>query len=68
MGMNFNQAISYLDSLHNNHVKFELSRIEAAVKAAAMPHLAYKTVHVTGTNGKGSTASFIASILNEARP
>ncbi|MEM9134961.1 MAG: Mur ligase family protein [Actinomycetota bacterium] len=27
------------------------------------PHRAYKVVHLTGTNGKGSTARFVASIL-----
>jgi dihydrofolate synthase/folylpolyglutamate synthase len=28
------------------------------------PHLAYKTFHIAGTKGKGSTACFIASILS----
>jgi dihydrofolate synthase/folylpolyglutamate synthase len=27
------------------------------------PHLAYRTIHVTGTNGKGSTASYITRLL-----
>ena len=27
------------------------------------PHAAYRTIHVTGTNGKGSTANYIAKIL-----
>lgn len=30
------------------------------------PHKAYKTVHVAGTNGKGSTTHTIASVLQEA--
>ena len=30
------------------------------------PHRSYKTVHIAGTNGKGSTSNFIASILQEA--
>lgn len=27
------------------------------------PHQAYRTIHVTGTNGKGSTATYITSLL-----
>lgn len=30
------------------------------------PHTAFKSVHVAGTNGKGSTAHMIASVLQEA--
>ena len=30
------------------------------------PHLAYKTIHVGGTNGKGSTSHTLAAILQEA--
>lgn len=30
------------------------------------PHTHYKTIHVAGTNGKGSTAHLLASILQEA--
>ncbi|MDR2843961.1 MAG: bifunctional folylpolyglutamate synthase/dihydrofolate synthase [Candidatus Symbiothrix sp.] len=30
------------------------------------PHTKYKTIHVAGTNGKGSTAHLLASILQEA--
>ena len=30
------------------------------------PHLAYKTIHIGGTNGKGSCSHTIAAILQEA--
>ena len=30
------------------------------------PHKAYKTIHVAGTNGKGSTSHLIASILQQS--
>lgn len=30
------------------------------------PHNSYKTIHIAGTNGKGSTSHMIASILQEA--
>src|SRR5690554_171167 len=30
------------------------------------PHLQFKSIHVAGTNGKGSTSSMLASVLQEA--
>ena len=30
------------------------------------PHRQFKTIHVAGTNGKGSTSSLLASVLQEA--
>ncbi|MCU0461885.1 MAG: bifunctional folylpolyglutamate synthase/dihydrofolate synthase [Bacteroidales bacterium] len=30
------------------------------------PHLSYKTIHIAGTNGKGSVSHMVASILQEA--
>lgn len=39
-----------------------LDRIEALLDAMGRPHEALRTVHVAGTNGKGSVASMIASI------
>lgn len=43
-----------------------LERIVALVRALGMPQRRYKTVHVGGTNGKGSVSSLIASVLQEA--
>ncbi|KAL7662591.1 Dihydrofolate synthetase [[Candida] zeylanoides] len=40
-----------------------LARITALLKHLGNPHLAYRSVHVAGTNGKGSTVAFIASML-----
>lgn len=39
-----------------------LERIEALMQVMGHPHLKYPVVHIAGTNGKGSTASFLASI------
>jgi len=38
-----------------------LERIEAALDALGRPQAAFPTVHVAGTNGKGSTCAFLAS-------
>lgn len=43
-----------------------LSNTEALDKYFGHPHRSYKTIHVAGTNGKGSTSHTIASVLQEA--
>ena len=42
-----------------------LEKVEKLLNTFSNPHLKTKTIHVAGTNGKGSTCSFIASILTE---
>lgn len=47
-------------------IKLELSTIRNILRFLNDPQKNYHTVHVAGTNGKGSTATYIASILREA--
>ena len=47
-------------------IKLELETIENILAKLGNPHKNYKIVHVAGTNGKGSTAAYIASILQTA--
>ena len=44
-------------------VDWGLGRMEAALAELASPHRRYRTLHVGGTNGKGSVASTWASVL-----
>ena len=44
-------------------VHWGLERTERALEAVGDPHLGYRTLHVGGTNGKGSVTSTIASVL-----
>lgn len=46
--------------------KADLSNIEKLVEHLNHPEKAIKTLHIAGTNGKGSTSSMLASILQEA--
>ena len=39
-----------------------LERMERLMEAMDRPHRAFRSIHVAGTNGKGSTASFLAAI------
>lgn len=43
-----------------------LERTTALLAALGDPHRAFRTIHVAGTNGKGSTASLTASIADAA--
>lgn len=57
------QAISYLKRLPHTEVKPGLSRIRALLEAVGNPHKEFRAVHVAGTNGKGSVAAMLASVL-----
>ena len=46
-------------------VEWGLGRMEAALAELGNPHLRYRTLHVGGTNGKGSVASTWASVLRQ---
>jgi dihydrofolate synthase / folylpolyglutamate synthase len=46
--------------------KADLHVTKAMDKYFGHPHRQFKSIHIAGTNGKGSTAHFVASILQEA--
>lgn len=60
------QAISYLKRLPHSEVKPGLARVGALLEAVGNPHRSLKTVHITGTNGKGSVSAMLASVLQSA--
>lgn len=64
--MNYDEAVEYLDGLIKFGIKFGLERITHLCHAFGNPHRALRVIHVGGTNGKGSTCTFAASILQEA--
>jgi dihydrofolate synthase/folylpolyglutamate synthase len=59
-------AIDHLFSLRAHGIKLGLDAIAACAAACGNPQHAFRTVHVAGTNGKGSTCAFIESILSTA--
>ncbi len=63
--MTYEESVEYLNGLIKFGIKFGLERITALSRAFGNPHRALRVIHVGGTNGKGSTATFIASILQE---
>lgn len=64
--MNYQESLQYLDELNKFGMKLGLSRIEKLVEAMDNPQLHYKTIHVTGTNGKGSVCSMLSSVLTRS--
>src|SRR6187402_2717876 len=47
-------------------LKNDLSNTIALCEALGNPHTKFKSIHVAGTNGKGSTSHMLASILQTA--
>jgi dihydrofolate synthase/folylpolyglutamate synthase len=64
--MSYPSVIQYLFNLQKFGIKFGLSKTENLLKTFGNPHMGQKYIHIAGTNGKGSVATFMASILEEA--
>jgi dihydrofolate synthase/folylpolyglutamate synthase len=71
----YKEALEYLYSLTNYEIKstipyaaqfFDLGRVEHLLDALGNPHRKFKSVHIAGTKGKGSTSVMLASILQAA--
>jgi len=46
-----------------NHTTFNLSRMNRLLKGLGNPHRNFRSVHIAGTKGKGSTATMLARML-----
>jgi dihydrofolate synthase / folylpolyglutamate synthase len=72
--MNYDAAVRYLLSLGRElaaptqaaAAKFDLENISVLSQRLGRPDCAYPSAHIAGTNGKGSTAAFLESILRQA--
>jgi dihydrofolate synthase/folylpolyglutamate synthase len=72
--MNYDAAVRYLLSLGRElaaptqaaAAKFDLENISVLAERLVRPDRAYPSAHIAGTNGKGSTAAFLESILRHA--
>lgn len=61
----YKKSLDYLYSLEKYGMVFGLTQIRKILKAIGNPHEEFFSIHVGGTNGKGSTAAMIASILEK---
>ena len=64
--MNCKEAINYIHSLERFGMKPGLERISSLCEKLGNPQNNLKFIHVAGTNGKGSTCTMIAEILQAA--
>ncbi len=56
----------YLFSLKAKGVKFGIDRMNSWVEAIGHPEQATPVIHITGTNGKGSTAAMLEAVFRAA--
>ncbi len=61
--MKIDEALDKLYSLHKFGVKLGLDNITKLLQHLDNPERKFPSLHIAGSNGKGSVASFIASIL-----
>ena len=64
--MNYDESIAYLESLGQFGIRLGMERIQQLLFVLGHPENQVKTIHVAGTNGKGSVTTMIAAILAEA--
>ena len=64
--MDYEEALSWIHSIGRFGMNLGLARIEKLLRELGNPHEKLKFLHIGGTNGKGSTASFAASILESS--
>lgn len=63
---NAQDVIKHLYSLPKLHEKADLTYIKRVLKLLGDPQDQVKTIHVTGTNGKGSTSYYLSNLLQKA--
>lgn len=61
--MNYTEAESYLFGRRRMGMKYGLDRVRALLSAAGDPQRSFRTVHIVGTNGKGTTTAVLSEIL-----
>ncbi len=59
----YEEAVAYLFGLQKYGIKFGLSKTSNLLRAFGNPHHHGKYIHIAGTNGKGSVAAMLESIL-----
>lgn len=64
--MDYQEALNYIDGVAWFGSKPGLSRVTELLRALGDPQDRLKFVHIAGTNGKGSCAAMLASVLKAA--
>ena len=64
--MTYKEALKYIEETHKFGVRLGLGNISKLLEMLGNPQDNLNIIHVAGTNGKGSTCSFISKILQTA--
>lgn len=64
--MTYSETVQFLYGLQQHGIKLGLETIRALLTRVGEPQQCYPALHIGGTNGKGSTAAMVASILQAA--
>ena len=62
----YRDSLDYLYGLERHGIVFGLANIQNILESLGNPHEKVKNIHIGGTNGKGSTAAMIQSILSRS--
>jgi len=65
MSKSYEEAVSYILDIPKFAGKSGLKNVRAILDRLGSPDKAYRSVHVAGTNGKGSVSTMIARMLEE---
>jgi dihydrofolate synthase / folylpolyglutamate synthase len=65
MSLTYNEALEFLFP-RTTTIKFGLATTRALLKSLGNPHQVMPSVHIGGTNGKGSVSTLVAAALGEA--
>ena len=61
--LSYRRAVDFLFGLETSGIKLGLDRTVNLLEASGNPHHRFESIHVAGTNGKGSVACYLNSIL-----
>jgi len=61
--MKYGQAVRYLESFQRSGIRLGLQRITSLLACLGDPQDSFRSIHIAGTNGKGSVAAMLSSIL-----
>ena len=64
--MNYQESLDFILGTPNPGGVYERNVMQSLLEKLGNPPVGVKYVHIAGTNGKGTTSAFVASVLREA--